>query len=122
MRLRLPFLFPLALLAACSSSHPLDGAWNEERADGKAGMTIEFEVTSTRCMVHTAPGPDGSHEHLAGTTYTFDAAAGTVTVKAPLLGKGKADSWSGKLAGEHLELGSADGKLVFHRGAHAHGH
>jgi len=116
-------LLPFVLLAACSSSHPLDGAWNQELPGGAAGMSITFDTKGTACMVHTAPRADGSgHDHLHDTTYTFDAATKAVTVKAKLMGDGKAGTWTGKLDGAHLELSSADGKLTFHHGAHAHGH
>jgi len=117
-------LLPLVLLAACTSSHPLDGSWNQELAGGAAGMSITFDVKGTACMVHTAPRADGGgHDHVTG-TYTYDAAAKTVTVKAKLMGDDKADTWTGKIGGEHLELSSADGKqkLTFHHGEHAPGH
>jgi hypothetical protein len=122
MAFRFLRLLPLALMfAACSHHHALDGAWNEERADGAVGITIEFDVKSSACEVHTAPRADKTHDHVDG-TYTFDAATKAVTVKAKLMGDGKADTWTGKLDGEHLELASADGKLKFHHGEHAEGH
>jgi hypothetical protein len=122
MALRFLHLLPLLLFAACSSGHPLDGAWNEERADGAPGMSIEFEVKGTACEVHLAPRADGSHDHLDGATYTFDAGTKAVTIKGKLMGGGKADTWTGKIDGQHLELTSADGKLTFHHGEHVHGH
>ena len=123
MATRFLHLLPLVLFAACSHSHPLDGAWNEERADGKPGISIEFDTKGTACMVHLAPRADGGHDHLEGAlTYTFDAATKAVTITAKLMGDGKAATWTGKIDGEHLEVTSADGKLTFHHGEHAHGH
>jgi polyisoprenoid-binding protein YceI len=114
-------LLPLVLLAACSDHHPLAGAWNQELPNDAHGMHIAFDPKSDRLEVGLAPRADGTHDHLEG-TYTFDAATKTVTVKARLMGDGKADTWTGKLAGVEIELSSADGKLTFHHGEHAHGH
>ncbi|MCA8974143.1 MAG: hypothetical protein KDC98_05445 [Planctomycetes bacterium] len=108
----------LLALAACGS-HPLDGAWNQELAGGGSGLTLEFEVGGSRILGHQ--DVDGQHSHIDG-TYTFDESTMAVTVKGQLMGAGKADSWTGKVAGEHLELSSADGKLEFHHGDHVHGH
>ncbi|MBM4060339.1 MAG: hypothetical protein FJ265_04465 [Planctomycetes bacterium] len=114
-------LLPLALLAACGGHHPLDGAWNQELADGSPGMHITFETTGDKVDVGLPPRADRTHGHAHG-TYTFDAASAAVVVVAKLLGDGKADTWNGKLAGDRLELGSADGKLTFRRAERAHGH
>lgn len=114
-------LLPLVLLAACSDHHPLAGAWNQELPNNAHGMHITFDTKGDKLDVGLAPRADGTHDHLHG-TYTFDAATKALTVKAKLLGEGKADTWTGKLNGAEIELSSADGKLNFHQGDHAHGH
>lgn len=111
----------LLLLAACGSDHPLAGYWSQKTADGSAGMSLEFDPEGDAVMVHTAPRADGGHGHEHG-TYTWDATAKTLTVKAPLLGPGKADTWNGALSDSALELTSADGKLRFERGGAPAGH
>ncbi len=121
MRFPLLRLLPLALLAACSHSHPLDGSWHEELPNDAHGMHIDFDTASANAVIGLRPRPDGTHEDTKG-TYTFDAATMTVTVKARLLGDGKADTWTGKIEGADLVLSSADGKLTFGHGEHAHGH
>ena len=116
------YILPALLFAACGgSAHPLAGNWAEELPGAAAGMSIEFDGKGDRVYVHTAPRPDGGHGHVHG-TYTWDAIARSVTVKALLAGDGKADTWSGSVNGDHMELSSADGKLVFHRGGTPHGH
>lgn len=110
---------PLLLVAACS--HPLAGSWSQELPGGAHGMSIEFDAKGDKVMVHTAPRPDGGHDHVSG-TYVWDAATKTLTVKAKLMGDGKADTWSGKLVGDDIELSSADGKLTFHHGGEMHAH
>jgi hypothetical protein len=121
MRLRQLWIVPLLFLAACGSDHPLAGNWSQELPGDAHGMSLEFQVDGDRVMVHTAPRPDGGHGHERG-TYTWDAAAKSITVQAPLAGDGKATTWTGTVDGEHMELGSADGKLQFHRGGEAPGH
>lgn len=117
----LRFLPALLLLAACGDHHPLAGAWNQELPGGAHGMHITFDTKGDKVDIGLPARADGTHGHAHG-TYTFDAASKTVTVKATLMGEGKADTWTGKLDGEHLELSSADGKLTFHHGEHAAGH
>lgn len=119
MRIRSAFLVPFLLLAACGSDHPLAGNWAQQLDGGKKGLNLEFQTGGDKVMVHTAPREDGSHDHLHG-TYTFDAVSKVVTVKCKLLGDGKADAWTGALAGKTLELSSADGKLAFAQGGSAH--
>lgn len=114
-------LLPLVLLAACSDHHPLAGAWNQELPNNAHGMHLAFDTKSDKVGIGLAPRADGTHEHMDG-TYTWDAATKTLTVKAKLMGEGKADTWTGKLADHEFELSSADGKLTFHHGDHAHGH
>lgn len=116
---RLLLLFALFSFAACSGGHPLEGSWNEQLADGKPGMSIQFSMKSDECYVHGRPEADGHHDHVNG-TYTFDEAAGKVMVNAKLLGdKGPAE-WSGTLVDGKLSLGSADQKLEFALGKAAH--
>lgn len=114
-------LVPLALLFAACGHHPLEGAWNQELPNGGHGMHLAFDLRSDQALVGLTPRADGTHDDLRG-TYTFDVATGTLVLKAKLLGEGKADTWTGKIVGEDLELTSADGKFTFARGAHAHGH
>ena len=114
-------LLPFLLLAACGDDHPLAGNWSQKTADGSVGMSLEFDTGSDRLMVHTAPRADGGHDHVNG-TYTWDATAKTLSVKAPLLGEGKADAWSGSMNDSTIELTSPDGKLAFQRGGKPHGH
>lgn len=115
----IPVLF---LFAACGSSHPLAGGWNQELPGDAKGMYLEFDTGSDKCLLHTAPtGADGAHDDVNG-TYAWDAASRTVTVHCKLAGAGKADTWTGVLDGEHLELSSADGKLKFHHGGEGHHH
>jgi hypothetical protein len=84
------------------------GNWSPDGA--VAGFTVGLEFD----------GPDG-HVHPAA-TYSYDAATGTVTVKSKLLGEGKPDTWTGKPAGEVLELAGGELKLKFKKGGKAHGH
>ncbi len=115
-------LLPFLLVAACSGGdHALAGSWSQELPGGAKGMSVEFDVKSDKVFVHTAPRPDGSHDHLDG-TYAWVAASKSVTVKAKLGGDGKADTWTGTVNGEHLELSSPDGKLLFHHGEEEHDH
>jgi hypothetical protein len=122
MRLHPAWFVPFLLFAACSHDHPLAGAWGQKLPGGAKGLTLEFETTGKRVMVHTAPDANDHHEHIEGVTYTWDPTAKTITLKGPLLGPAKADMWSGSVAGEQMELSSADGKLAFQRGAEVHGH
>lgn len=114
-------VLPLLLVAACSSDHPLAGNWSQDTGSDAKGLSVEFDVKGTEVMVHTAPAPDGSHDHLHG-SYTFDAATKAVTVKCKLMGDGKAESWTGTLAGDQLELAAGDVRLKFKKGGKAHGH
>lgn len=124
MRARFLAVVPAFLfVVACSGdSHPLAGNWSQETGSDAKGMSLTFDTNGTAVTVHLAPRVDGTHGHVDGATYIFDAAAKTVTVKAKLMGEAKADTWTGKLDGEHLSLTSADGKLTFHHGGEPHGH
>jgi len=124
-------LFLVALLtvtavtiASCGDGgSPMGGSWNQITGTDAEGMTIDFEKHGNKVAVHLAPDPDGGHGHADGElTYTYDDETKAVTVKAELLGHGKGDTWSGKLAGETLELGAADIVLKFKKGKSAHGH
>lgn len=115
------FLLPILLLAACGDDHPLAGNWSQKTADGSPGMSLGFDTEGDRVMVHTAPDADGHHDHVSG-IYTWDGTAKTLSVKAPLLGDGKAEAWSGSMNDSTIELTSPDGKLMFQRGGKPHGH
>jgi len=115
-------LSSLLLFAACSGdTHVLTGNWSQQLPDGKAGMSLEFNATGDKVVVHGAPRPDGGHSHPK-VQPTWDAATKTLTLKGELVEGSKIDMWTGKLEGDHLELSSAEGKLVFHRGGKPHGH
>jgi hypothetical protein len=121
MRKSLRCLLPMFLLAACGSHHVLTGEWAQMTPDGKEGVELEFDATGTKISVHGTPRPDGGHDHPQA-TFTFDAATKAMTIECALLGDGKATTWKGSLNGDALEISSADGKLTFRRGGHAHGH
>lgn len=119
-------LSSLLLFAACSGdTHVLTGTWSQELPDGKAGVSLEFNATGDKVVVHGAPRADGGHGHPKFKP-TWDLASKTLTLTRdgdePLVEGSKAETWTGKLVGDHLELSSADGKLVFHRGGKPHGH
>lgn len=116
----------LSTLTACggdadAAAGPIAGNWTQETGTDAKGITVEFDGKSDQMQVHTAPDADGNHEHVKG-TYTFDAATKAVTVKCPLLGPGKGDTWQGKIDGEHLTVTSGETKLTFHKGGDAHAH
>jgi hypothetical protein len=121
MRLRSLALFALFAAAACSDHHPLAGAWNQELPGGAHGMHVAFDTKGDKVNIGLPPRPDDTHDHVHG-TYTFDAVSKAVVVKAKLGGDGKADTWSGTLAGERLELSGGEQKVAFVRGDKAHGH
>ncbi len=115
-------LIPVLLLfAACGTKHPLAGGWSQELPGAAKGMFLEFDGGSDKLELHTAPRPDGTHDHVDG-TYAWDAASRTVTVHCKLAGEGKADTWTGVVEGDHFELSAADGKFRFHRGGEADEH
>ena len=118
------FAFTAATLTSCGGAgNPLAGSWNQITGTDAEGMTIDFEKHGDKVSVHLAPRPDGGHDHAEGElVYTYDAETKAVTVKAELMGRGKGDTWSGKLDGEILELGAADTVLKFQKGKPAHGH
>lgn len=122
MRLHHAWFVPFLLLAACGGHHALEGAWTQKLPGDAKGITLEFEAGGTRVMVHGAPRADGGHDHIEGVTYSWDATAKAITVRGPLMGAGKADTWTGTVSGERLELSSADGKLEFQHGSEVHGH
>ncbi len=116
------FVLPLVVFAACGGpAHPLAGAWSQELPEGKHGMSLEFDGKGEKVVVHGAPRADGTHGHPKA-TFTWDGAAKTLTLSGDLVTEGKPGTWTGRLEGDHLELSSADGKLVFHRGGEPHGH
>ena len=112
----------LLILAACSSDgSPMAGNWVEDTGSDAIGMTLSFDGHSDEFWAHLAPREDGSHDHAHG-TYSYDEETKTVTVKAKLMGDGKADTWTGKVDGQTLELGAADTKLKFRQGGSPAGH
>ena len=121
MRARFLTLVPVFLLVvSCTeASHPLAGNWAQYTGSDAKGMSLTFDTKGTALTVHLAPRADGTHDHLHDTTYTFDVATKTVTVKAKLMGEGRADTWTGKVDGNQIELSSADGNLRFRHGGDA---
>ena len=116
------FLPGLLLLAACGADHPLAGNWSLESGADAKGTALTFDGNSDKVSVHLATREDGSHGHAPMGSYTFDEKTNAVTVKALILGEGKAEQWAGKLDGEHLELSAGDTHLKFHKGGDPHGH
>lgn len=124
MRLRLLFAMSLySMLFGCgndaSTATSIAGHWAQETGSDQQGMTLQFDATSDKLMVHTAPEADGSHDHLHG-SYTFDAATTTATVRCELGGTGKGNVWTGKLANERLSLTSGSTTLKFRKGTDPH--
>lgn len=122
--MKLHNLLTLALLtlSACGSdTAAVAGHWSQETGSEKHGMTLEFDAKSDKLMVHTAPDENGGHDHVNG-TYTFDAKASSLTVKCELVGKGKGDTWQGKVDGEHMTLTGGAVTLKFHKGEDPHAH
>ncbi len=115
-----PLFAVFAALAVAACSKPESG-WSQVLPGGEIGMHIEFEDGGNRFLGHTAPRPDGGHDHVSG-TYTLDAASGAVTVQAELLGPAKPGTWTGTMKGDQLELSAGTDTLVFRRGGKAHGH
>ena len=127
MRKLLLAFVPAMLFAACShdhdhgagSGHALAGGWVQDTGSDAKGFGLTFNTGGADCELHTANRPDGSHDHLDG-TYTFDAAGKTITVKVKLLGDGKADSWTGTVAADRIELTGGADKVALKRGAVHH--
>lgn len=122
--MKLYSVLTLALLAlsACSSdTSAVSGHWSQETGTDQQGMTLEFDAKSDKLMVHTAPDASGSHDHLHG-TYAFDAKANSLSVKCELNGKGKGDTWQGKVDGDHMTLTGGAVTLKFHKGESPHEH
>lgn len=119
MRMRSCFLvLPALLFAACGGQHPLGGHWKADKPPAPVEkLGIDFDANSDAVLTHldTADG----HGHKKG-TYTFDAATMAVTVKCLVLGDGKSDTWTGKLAGDTLELTGGTDKVTFKKGGSAH--
>lgn len=119
MRIRLCLLaVPVLLFAACGHEHALAGHWKAEKPPAPVEkLGIDFDAKSDAVLTHldTADG----HGHKKG-TYTFDAATMAVTVNCLVLGDGKPETWTGKLAGDSLELTGGTDKLTFKKGGSAH--
>ena len=117
----LPLLLLLLSLAACGNPHALAGNWAQELPSGAEGISLQFDDKGEKLLVHGAPRPDGGHSHPK-VTHTWDDATKTLTLKGEVVDGSKADTWTGKLDGDRLELSSAEGKLAFRRGGKPHGH
>ncbi|MFT4512951.1 MAG: hypothetical protein ACI89X_000659 [Planctomycetota bacterium] len=132
-------LFPALLtLAACGGSKdspgggtgngsgavsPMAGNWTQDTGSDAPGMMITFDGASDKLSVHLPPRADGTHGHADGkNTYTFDSVTKALTVHSELIGHGKADTWTGTVAGDAFELAAADTKLKFKKGGEASGH
>jgi hypothetical protein len=111
------FAVPLLLFAACGGN-PLAGCgWHAQAVQAPVKkLVLEFDDKTDRTLAHIE---DPDHRHADG-HYTFDAATGAVTVTSKLLGDGKAETWSGKLVGESLELAGGSDTLKFVKGVKPH--
>ena len=118
MRTRsLVVLAPLALFAACSGGNPLAGTWKAEALPAPVKkLALEFAEKDDRVLVHI---DDPDHRHVNG-HYTYDAGSKAVTVTARVLGESKAETWTGTLAGDVLELTGGTDKVKFQKGGSAH--
>ncbi len=119
MRIRHLLFVPFLLLASCSSDHPLTGNWAQDTGTAVKGIQLGFDTAGTKVTVHTAPRPDGTHDHPAA-TYTFDAASKAVTIKGDLAGDGKTDTWTGTVTGDTMQLTGGAATLRFKKGGSAH--
>ncbi|MBL8755260.1 MAG: hypothetical protein JNK15_18315 [Planctomycetes bacterium] len=123
MRLRL-LVLPLFLFAACGGDHAstggdaLAGHWSPVGKVGELEVGLEFDGKGDKVVGHV-DGPDG-HVHPPGLTYSFDAATKKVTLKGKVLGDGKADTWTGTLGGDTLELVGGTDKFTVKKGGKAH--
>ncbi|MFT6083027.1 MAG: hypothetical protein ACI8UD_000718 [Planctomycetota bacterium] len=129
-------LFPVLLtLAACGDAKdspgaggaadggPMVGNWTQVTGIDATGMMITFDGMNDKVSVHFPPRADGTHGHADGKlTYSFDDKTKALTVNAELMGHGKADTWTGTVAGETFELAAADTKLKFKKGGKPSGH
>ena len=119
MRIRhVPLVLPFLVLAACSSGNPLAGHWSPEAEVAGLRVGVDFDDKSDQVLAHV-DGPNG-HSHPPKGSYTFDSATKLVTVKCKLMGDGKAETWTGTLQGESLELAGGDVKLKLKKGGSAH--
>ena len=125
-KLFLAFL-PAVLFAACghdhdhatagASTHAIHGDWKQDTGTDAEGIGLTFYSDGTKVGLHTAPRPDGSHDHLYG-TYTFDAATKALSIKGlKLLGDGKADAWTGTVGADRIELSAGADKVACKRGS-----
>lgn len=118
---RFSVLVALAFLlvpVACGGSHPLAGAWHEHLDGGKEGRSFEFDSGSDALMIHTAPRPDGGHDHLHG---TYELTGETLTMRWSQ--EGKEVAMKGKVSAERIELEGGGAKLVLEHSEHgSHGH
>jgi hypothetical protein len=108
----------LSFAASCSEgTDAMAGNWKPDGQSGAHTVGLEFDGKGDKVMGHV-DGPDG-HKHPSG-TYTYDAATKLVTVRAKLLGDAMADTWTGTVAGDSLELTGGTTKLKLKKGGSAH--
>lgn len=119
MKPRLLLIVPL-LLVACSDApgDAMAGHWSPDGKVGEFTVGLEFDGKGDKVMAHV-DGPDG-HSHPPGITYMFDATTKVVTVRGKLLGDGKADTWTGTVSGDTLELAGGRDKIKLKKGGKAH--
>lgn len=125
MKFRYLVFASLLTLAACGNGDegPMAGNWVQVTGTDAAGMTITFDGASNKISVHMAPRADGGHDHGEGKlTYEYVAESKALTVHAELLGHGKADTWTGTVAGDTFELAAQETKLKFKKGSAPAGH
>jgi hypothetical protein len=105
------------LLAGCSRDHAtagnwaLAGNWNVDPRHGPIEH-VDFDARSDAAIVGVDDG-SGSDEHLQ---FRYAVRDGAVTLTGSW--QGKEVTWSGRLAGDELELRGPDGAIVLRRGAH----
>lgn len=124
--LRMLALPALLAFAGCSAPEegpksPLAGNWSEVLPDDKPGMALTFSHDGTKVSVHGRPQADGTHTHPKATV-EFDEKTMALTIQGKILDGDKADTWTGKLAGDGFVLKGDKTKLKFKQGGKPHGH
>jgi hypothetical protein len=118
MRIRHLLFVPFLALVACSADEsPLDGKWKVEPLPaGFDKHSLDLDGASDKVLVHFDVGDEHAHKHG---TYTYDAAAKTLTVRCLVLGDGKPDVWTGTVAGDTMTLTGGDTKLTLKKAGKA---